>query len=61
MRQLLTKSEAFVVLNCMILIAFYLTGGLQWTKDSIFPAAIVLIVVNGAAAVSANHFKDWKK
>lgn len=61
MRQLLTKGQAFIVLNCVLIASLYLAGDLRLTLGSAITALIALALINGMALISANRYKDWKK
>ena len=61
MRQLVTKRQFFVVFNTVMVIVLYATGHLHFAINSIGPALVALLLVNGAGLISANRFKDWKR
>lgn len=61
MRQLVTKTQWFVLFNCSVVIVMYLTGNLRWNSKSVISNLIALLAVNGAAWISAGKYTDWKK
>lgn len=60
-RQVLTKGQWFLLFNCAVVAVIYLTGNLGFTATDIFSLLVALALVNGAALISANKYKDWKK
>jgi hypothetical protein len=61
MRQFVTKRQWFVIFNTVVVIVLYATGHLHFAINSVLPALVGLLLVNGAALISANSYKDWKR
>jgi hypothetical protein len=61
MRQILTKGQAFIVLNCVLIASLYLAGDLRVTLDSAITALVAMALINGIALISANRYTDWRK
>ena len=61
MRQLVTKTQWFVIFNSITIVVLYLRGDLQFTAGSIIAILLVLFVCNGLILISANKYTDWKK
>ena len=61
MRQLFTKRQWFILVNCAATVTVYLAGNLHFTATDIISLLVALALVNGAALISANKYKDWKK
>jgi len=61
MRQLFTKRQWFILVNCAAIVIIYLTGDLHFKATDIISLLLALALVNGAALISANRYQDWKK
>jgi uncharacterized membrane protein YhaH (DUF805 family) len=60
-RQYLTKGQWFVLFNCGVIAAMYLSGNLHFAAVSLVPVLIALAVVNAMSAIAARRYTDWKK
>ncbi len=60
LHELISKKQWFIFFNMGTLVALVLTGRLRWSVESIVTTLIALLVVNGAAAISARNYPEWK-
>jgi len=58
--ELVTRKQWFLLFNLAAIILLVVTGRLEWTVESVVTSLIALAVVNGAAAISARNYPDWK-
>jgi len=57
---LVSKKQWFILFNVASVIALAVTGRLKWSTESLVTSLIVLLVMNGVAAISAKNFPEWK-
>ena len=60
LHELVSKKQWFVLFNFVSVIALAVTGRLKWSAESLVTSLIVLLVMNGVAAISAKNFPEWK-
>jgi hypothetical protein len=60
LHELVSKKQWFVLFNVVSVIALAVTGRLKWSAESLVTSLIVLLVMNGVAAISAKNFPEWK-
>ncbi len=60
LHELVSKKQWFILFNVASVIALAVTGRLKWSKESLVTSLIVLLVMNGVAAISAKNFPEWK-
>jgi hypothetical protein len=60
LHELVSKKQWFILFNVVSVIALVVTGRLKWSAESLVTSLIVLLVMNGVAAISAKNFPEWK-
>jgi len=60
LHELVSKKQWFILFNVASVIALAVTGRLKWSTESLVTSLIVLLVMNGVAAISAKNFPEWK-
>jgi len=60
LHELVSKKQWFILFNVASVIALAVTGRLKWSAESLVTSVIVLLVMNGVAAISAKNFPEWK-
>lgn len=60
LQELISKKQWFILFNLVSIVALVLTGRLKWSAESVVASLIVLLVMNGVAAVSARNYPEWK-
>jgi hypothetical protein len=60
LHELISKKQWFILFNLVSIVALVLTGRLKWSAESLVTSLIVLLVMNGVAAISARNYPGWK-
>ena len=60
LHEFVSKKQWFVLFNVVSVIALAVTGPIMWSAESLVTSLIVLLVMNGVAAISAKNFPEWK-
>ena len=60
LHELVSKKQWFILFNVASVIALAVTGRLKWSTESLVTSQIVLLVMNGVAAISDKNFPEWK-
>jgi hypothetical protein len=60
LHELISKKQWFILFNLVSIVALVLTGRLKWSAKSLVTSLIVLLVMNGVAAISARNYPEWK-
>jgi hypothetical protein len=58
--RLVSKKLAFILLNLAAVLAFLYSDQMHLDIDSILGCFIALVILNGAALISARKYPDWK-